>query len=468
MFIGRENEIAFCENLIERNQAAILIVHGRRRVGKTSLVEKVFSQRGLIKLEGLENGAPKAQLYSAVQQLAPYFPKVPVTSWRPRTWGDFFRLLAPLLVHGTWTLFLEEYQWLSGYKTSLTAELKIAWDNIFSKNSKLIIILCGSSPAFMVGKVLRSKALHNRSQYELAVKPLPFSDAKRLLPKQRTTRDAFDAYLLVGGIPEYLNRIAPQSSMLLGLWREFSSPSGFFKDEFNRIIVSSLSENPLYGKVIKALACVRYATRLELAKKLKVEPGGSFSQLLQDLEASGFIASYHPIDRPTNSLLCRYRIADPFLRTYFSFLKLQSSALQAAPPIEKLKAHLGHAFENYCREHAAVIAKLLEFSGIQYTAGSYFSRVVERELKGFQVDLVFQRADRVLTLCEIKYTDAPVGSEIIRAFERTLGLYREIFPNTIQRVLISAAGVTPSLKDKAVFDQVITLDDLLLDRSRKV
>lgn len=456
MFIGRSDELKYCKRLAESGESSILIVHGRRRVGKTTLIEKAFGQRNLIKIEGLEGATPKQQLYSAVQQLAPYFREYSITSWNPKTWGDFFRLLAPLIRLGSWTLFLEEYQWLSSYKTNLTAELKLAWDSHLSKNTNLLLILCGSSPSFMIGKVLKSKALHNRSQHELAVKPLPFMEARKFLSPKLVTQSAFDGYLLVGGVPEYLKRLSKASSVMLDFWKEFSNREGFFYGELERIFVSSLAENPMYRRIIEQLAKRRFATRQELAQLLKAVPGGSFSALLKDLEASGFIEGYHPIDKDSGSLLERFRILDPFLITYFSLRNVRS----ALPPISRIKSHLGYAFENFCRANADAIAKILGFSGIDYSSGSYFSRTIKE--RSFQVDLLFLRADKVHTICEIKYTDAPVGGEIVRKFERTLSLYQELFKSkTIQRVLISAAGVDQALKNRGVFDRVIDLEELI-------
>jgi hypothetical protein len=209
--------------------------------------------------------------------------------------------------------------------------------------------------------------------------------------------------------------------------------------------------------VLELLAKVKFATRLELAGKLSVEPGGSFSQLLLDLEASGFISSYQPLDKPKNSLLSRYKIADSFLRTYFNFRSIRSTS----PPISRLKAHLGYAFEEFCHLKSHRIAEILGFSGIEYSSGSIFSRSLETTLQGFQIDLAFHRADKVHTLCEIKYTDSPVGAEVIRQFEKTLSLYQEKYKNTVQRVLISASGAENSLVRKAFFDRVISLNELI-------
>lgn len=453
----------------DSGQSSLVIVYGRRRVGKTSLIERAFGRRGLLKIEGLEQGGVSVQLRSAVQQIAAQVPDRAVTAWNPRNWGDLFRLVGTIVQEGRWTLYFEEYQWLSSYRSQLTAELKLAWDNFLSHNPKLVVVLCGSSPSFMVNKVLRSQSLYNRSQHEFHVRPLPFVDAKKLLPKGASLREAFDAYLLVGGIPEYLLRLSSHSSCYLSFGHEAFSPDGFFVHEYDRMIVSSLANNPGFGRILKHLAKRSFCDRADLARALNMSPGGELSRLLEELELCGLIRSYIPVDKSERSLLLRYSLADPFLRTYFTHMlprmpKIQQRVFSKAPAkalsYEELTAHLGYAFEQRCVTRSSAISEKLGFSSVNYRSGSYFSRVAAREIKGYQLDLLFERADKVTTICEIKYTNEPVDSRSIAPFERTVSLFGEMKNTRIHRVLISASGATPALERRGYFDSMLTLRDL--------
>ncbi len=468
-FVGRIQELERLRSIANSNQSAIVVVYGRRRVGKTTLIERAFERRGILKIEGLEQGGIKLQLASAVRQLAAQLPDEAVNSWNPKSWEDLFRLIGKIVEKGKWTLYLEEYQWLSSYRSQLTAELKLAWDNWLRKNPGLIVVLCGSSPSFMINKVLRSKSLYNRSQHELHVKPLPFADARKLLPKEVTLREAFDAYLLVGGIPEYLRRLGSHSSCFLSFVHEAFASDGFFVNEFDRIIVSSLASNPDFERIIKHLAKVSFCNRKELAKVLNIKPGGELSRLLQELSYCGLIRQYTPVDKPENSLLQRFSLADPFIRTYFWHIAPRLSRIrkgdfnkspEQAVSYAELSSHLGYAFEQLCLVRSQIIAEKIGFSGVDYRAGSYFSRMSGAEGKSYQLDLVFQRADRVHTVCEIKYSQEPVDTAIISNFERSLSLYSQRFPNRLQRVLISASGASRSVINRHYFDRIITLGDL--------
>ncbi len=468
-FFGREEELARLASIGTAEQSAIVVVYGRRRVGKTTLIERAFAKRNLLKIEGLEKGGLREQLRSAVQQLAAQLPDHPVSSWNPRNWGDLLRLIGNVVKEGVWTLYFEEYQWLSSYRTLLTSELKVAWDNWLRLNPQLVLVICGSSPSFMVNKVLKSKSLHNRSQHEFHIKPLPFVDARKLLPQRASLKEAFDAYLLVGGIPEYLRRLNSESSCYLAFTREAFTPDGFFVNEFERMIVSSLADNPSFARIIKHLSKVDFCDRAQLARVTKTSPGGELSRLLDELEYCGLIRCYTPVDKSDRSLLQRFSLADPFLRTYFRHIaprlsEIRQGVYQRAPAsavtYAELSAHLGHAFEYLCVTKPHVIAHKLGFSAVKYKAGAFFSRSASKENKGFQIDLVFQRADRVHTLCEIKYTSAPVDTSLVAPYERAVSLFASRFGHSIHRVLISASGASPALMQKHCFDRVITLEDL--------
>ncbi len=454
--VGREKEIGFLSDIAALSESSIIVVYGRRRVGKTTLIEHVFKNRGLLKIEGIEGGRESDQLKQAISQLIPQLKKYPVSYWNPQSFTDLFRLLEPIVSKGEWTLFLEEYQWLSSYQSSLTGELKIAWDNWFRKNNRFKLILCGSSPSFMVSRVLMSRALHNRSQHELLLKPMSFNEAKHILPDDK---DSFSSYLLLGGVPEYLKRI--KKPWIKSFYDQAFSGNGFFLDEFNRILVSSLSTNPNYKKILLFLSKAGYAERTEIANYLKIKAGGSLSDLLEDLEMSGFIRSYIPVDKKDSSILKRYKISDFFLKTYFKFIHPEYARIKQGvstpPTLDQIYAHLGYAFEEYCLQNQRRIATLLGFSGVKYTSGSYFFR----GSKSYQLDLVFVRADGVHTICEIKYSDI-LSSKSIANFNRAIAIYKEKNPAaSVERILICKSSVKKPSSIQFEFDKVITLEELI-------
>ena len=318
----------------------------------------------------------------------PLIAKTVIESWR-----EFFELLAKYTGKGTWTIYLEELQWLANYDSTLVSELKYVWDNYFRHNPNIILILCGSSPSFMIDHVVHSKALYNRSQYEFNLKEFNPLETKHFL-KNRSNKEVFDAYLTVGGVPEYLKWVNKESSVFLSLCKNSFTSDGFFANEYKRIFTSSMSENKYYKEIIDILSKRKFATRKELAKLLKITSGGSLSSLLLDLEKSGFITNYYPFNLTENTILTRYAIDDNYLQFYFKFINsiqkdIENGAYNQNPrsalKVDSYIKWLGFSFERFCRKYHYVIAKILEFSGMQYKAGAFFSRATEEQTSGYQI-----------------------------------------------------------------------------------
>lgn len=384
------------------------------------------------------------------------------------TWVEVFKLISTRVPEGKWTIYFEEVQWLADYKDDFVSELKFAWDNYFRYREEWLVILCGSAPSFIVNQVIYSKSLYNRSQHELHLKEFKLNETAQFL-SPRSRREVMDAYLTVGGIPEYLKWCKTSSSVFISICKNSFSPDSFFSREFERIFVSSLAENKHYKAIIQFLASVRFATREEILDHLKISSSGTLSHLLKDMELCGFIEKYTPYNLNEESNLSRYCISDHYLQFYYKFIKPVDSEIQqgvyqenpvSAIKMDSYQKWLGYAFERFCRHRYQLIARILGFHGIHYRAGAFFNKKSQKEEPGFQFDLVFDRDDRVITLCEMKYAQAKIGTGVIEEFERKL----ELFPNhkrkTIQKVLVTTEGASDALLTRHYFDHIITLDDL--------
>ncbi|MBI4585719.1 MAG: hypothetical protein HY717_17035 [Planctomycetes bacterium] len=188
---------------------------------------------------------------------------------------------------------------------------------------------------------------------------------------------------------------------------------------------------------------------------------------MKDLDLCNFIEAVLPYDREEGSKLVRYQVADPYLHFYFRFIQPKRQAIangsfeqspEKALPLQEYHQWLGYAFERWCRREHVRIAQILGFSGVQYRSGAYFARGAD---PGFQFDLVFERADRVITVCEIKFTTQPIGSSAVQGFERALSRLKLTPTQSVHRVLINAAGIDAHLAANPIFDRVITLSELL-------
>lgn len=468
-FIGRTHELGILSTIQTSKEASIVVVYGRRRVGKTELLEQAFRERNILKFEGIEGASAHQQIRHVLAQLAEYAENPIIKKLKCATWVEVFQLIAEYIRQGSWTLYFEEVQWLANYQSRFVTELKYVWDNYFRHNPELILILCGSAPSFITQHILRSRALYNRSQYEIPLKEFNLSEA-RLFLKKRSDREIMDAYLTVGGIPEYLKRLNQDSSVFLSLCKHAFTTGGFFAHEYERVFTSSLARNKNYKKIVNHLSRRRFATRTEILSHLKSPSGGTVSVLLQDLEACGFISRYSPYNLKENSLLTRYAIGDPYLQFYFKFIEpiqknIEHGDFNHSPThaisIDTYHKWLGFSFERLCRRCHRLFAKILGFEAVVYRVGPFFNRRTKQEDPGYQIDLLFDRADKVYTLCEIKYLQTKVGTPVITEFEKKIALFPNPKQRTLHKVLIAPLGADETLINRGYFDRIITLADML-------
>lgn len=487
--LGRERETTILREIRDKKnnpKAQMLIVYGRRRVGKTTLIEEVFNDRKLIKIEGIENEPESAQIQSAIKQfhrssLAKNIPAntldLNILSKGINDWDSFLSYISGYLKKGKHTLYFEEYQWLSNYDTKLTSYFKYYWDNYLQHNKDLVVIFCGSSPSFMIHAVLRSKALYNRSQQELKIKPFELNDAVKFFKKTISLKEIMDGYLLVGGIPPYLKEINKSSSVLLSLANASFTTSGFFVDEVERLYVSAMAKSPHYRQIIEFLSKRKFATRAEILKHLNVSSGGGISKVFIDLEECDFIEKVSPLylnNGKNLTKLEKYCIKDSFLNFYYTFInqkvkKIKRGDYEKNPlqglDTKSLEINLGFAFERFCRFNAKLIAEKLGFGSVEYEDGPIYQK--SSSGNGYQLDLVYKRKDRVLTVCEIKYNSLPLGMDVCEEFDKKINLFlKDLKSNpssriSIHKVLITANGVKDTVKNSFLFDNILRLEDLL-------
>lgn len=467
LFIGRAKEQDLFSQFSKKNEAAIMIVYGRRRVGKTQLIEHTLADRNLIKLEGLENQPEADQIQHVLYQLSRYTGEGYLSKLQLNSWVEVFDLIADKYPDGKWTLYLEELQWLANYDTKLISALKYVWDNRFRHNSELRLVLCGSSPSFMIKKVVQSKALYNRSQQEILLKPFTLLETQEFLPKL-SKQEILLAYLTVGGIPEYLKYLRNGASVFISICENSFTENAMFSNEYEKIFISSLADNVHYKVIISYLSQVKFASRAQISKHLKISSGGNLTDILTDLELCGFIEKYKPYHAKSGRGLYRYCIKDAYLIFYNKFIDPVKDDIQrgkftnnptAAIHQQSFNIWMGYAFERFVRDQQFIIAKMLGFSGLPYKSGVFYNRSIEQQNSGFQIDLIYEHSQHVYTICEIKYYAGLVDCSVIDEFEKKLALFPNRKNKTIKKVLITTQGATQELINRVYFDHIITLDD---------
>ncbi len=466
--LGRNTEKELLDKILKRSESSILIIYGRRRVGKTFFIENSLKSRNLIKIEGIQDLLDHDQIKSAFHQLKKYFKDPLLDKINSNSWDDFFEYVANKTKKGKVTLYLEELQWLANYDSKLLSHLKFWWDNSFRLNPNFLLVLCGSSPSFMINSVVKSKALYNRSQYVMPMNPFTLTETREFMGPRYSGQELMDIYLSIGGIPEYLKYIKGSGSGYQQLCENSFKKAAFFLDEFEKIFTSSLASNKYYKKIIETLAHKKIIDRNQLSKDLKIQSGGSLSDLLTDLQLCGLVDKVTPYNLGERSTLNRYTIADNYLQFYFKFIlplkiKIQKNDYQKQPlralNLDHYRKWLGYSFERWCRQNSQIIAEILGFGAVEYQSGAYFTR--NHPDINSQIDLLFDRKDRTITICEIKYQQAPITKSVIVDFERKIESLNLKKSQTIQKVLITASEPDLSLKKMHYFDRVIMLSDLM-------
>jgi AAA+ ATPase superfamily predicted ATPase len=466
-FIGRTREIKQLQQVISKSLSTITVVYGRRRVGKSALIRKALENRKAYFFEGLENQSKSHQILNFLSQLS-FQTKKESPKILPKNWRDAFKELLGVCAKESIVIVFDEFQWMANYRSDIVSDLKMFWEQYLSRLGSVHLILCGSIASFMIKKVLRSKALFGRTDLEIHLKPFSVSETKKILC-EHSGAEVLESHLLVGGIPKYLELLKQKTSIHVAIQELSFTPNGYFTEEYNRIFVSHFGENHDFKKIIESLAHHPYGlNRTQISKIAKIELGGGLTNQLYDLEMAGFIQSYQPFNKNKNSKQILYCLKDAYMRFYFSFIKPELKKIAGDINdifyrITQTSAYLswlGQAFEYLCMDHAKKISSILGFSGIDYTYGPYFE-AGNKNKKGIQIDLLFDRADHVLNVCEIKYTGKKPGKEIIAETEKKIELIESKTKKTIQKILITKTEPSQDLLRSGYFYKIIQAEELL-------
>lgn len=469
-FIGRRYELSCLEDEFVRDCASLVVLHGRRRVGKTRLLAQFCLKKQFLRFEGLEKGSPLEQIENFLKQLAQQtknhlFNKVATSSWR-----ETFELLTPILASSKNKLVLifDEFPWMIAEDEKVIALFKYFWDNIWSRHKGLMIVFCGSVNTFMVKKVLFASALYGRINREICLGPLNPEEVHQFLSGQRSIRETLDLYMVFGGIPKYLEEINTRESAVQNINRLCFLKDAFFVREFDRLFLNEFKKPNVYTKIVEILAKHTNLNYSEIARALKTKPGGGYQEYLKNLALAGFVQSYTPLNKEGTQLI-RYRLTDEFLLFYFEMMRPHLGLIHENTGgnlflnfvgKQKWSIWAGLAFERFCLKRAQKIQEVLKIDQLVKNHGSYFTRQTT-DKNGLQIDLLFERHDRVVTLCEIKYHTRPIGVEIITGVEKKAALLKIHKNQTIEKVLITVSPPANSLVETHYFSRILVLEDLM-------
>lgn len=470
-FVGRKYELELLAKEYKKNTPAIIVLYGRRRVGKTRLINEYFNDKNLWQFDGIEGKNTASQIEGILNKLSIYAESNLYRQIKSTDWIEILKILDNAISKspGAYnkTIFFDEFQYMAARRGELVSAIKWAWDNLWQDKIGLTLILCGSVASFMIERVVKSSALYGRIRLEICLKPLPLSDVYNYFEGRISIREICDLYMFCGGIPEYLAHFDPSESVYQNISRIGFCKDGYFVNEFDRIFKDIFREERIYKKICIILSKFKSLNAKELTKALKVSGGGGFIEFLKNLESAGFIRSVTPLDKPAFSKLKRYKLDDEYLLFYLKFIYSNLSRITNNTSIDygisllkgmAFKVWAGFAFERLCLKHVNEIMNHLKIDQLVINYGPYFNRRSNFK-DGCQIDLMFMRYDPVVTICEMKFCEGLVGKWIIKELENKIALIN-VKNKTVERVLITTNGITKELKDTNYFSKVILLDEL--------
>ena len=409
--IGREKEISLLKQCCESRVPEFLVVYGRRRIGKTFLIREFFKGDLDFYVTGLASETKDDQLKVWNTAIKDCFsgPENNATNWI-----DAFTILKKKLERSKKAkkkiLFIDEAPWLDTPKSGFMVALENFWNGWASGRSDIFLIICGSATSWIVKNLLKNKGgLHNRVTRRMRLLPFTLKETETYLNEKEINLGRYrmcEAYMIFGGVPYYLSLLGKGLSLPQNVDALCFDEDGSLRGEFEEIYSTLFKNSDKYIKIVTALSSkLKGLTRDEIIQETGLTSGGGFSQLLDELEMCGFIRSYP--NYLMNDNLCLYQLIDPFSIFHLRFLKgnrprnprYWTSNLENP----SLSAWKGYAFERICLSHAEQIKQSLGITAISTETSSWRSR---NSSPGAQVDLLFDRKDGIINLCEIKYSKA--------------------------------------------------------------
>ena len=475
--IGRKQEIKELNKLYERDQAELVAIYGRRRVGKTYLVDETFAGRITFRHAGLspadENpkGLLKLQLDHFYNSLELHGME---KSEKPKSWLDAFLLLEKYLQKiddgSRQVVFLDELPWLDTPKSGFIRAFEAFWNTWGCHRKNLMVIVCGSANSWIQDKLINNHGgLYNRVTYEIKLSPFTLRECEEFYKSNHVMLSRYDiaqSYMIFGGIPYYMGYVDGEMSLAQNVDNLFFKRNAVLRDEYHRLF-ASVFVNP---EAVKSIVQLLYSrnlgyTRREIVEKLGITDGGRLSRHLNALIASDFIIKYIPFGCGKREE--HYKLIDPFCMFYLHFVsnqkKVNEKFWQQNVTSGLVSIWRGFAFENVCFNHVEQIKRALGISGV-ISENSAWSKRGDDET-GTQIDLLISRNDNVMNMCEIKYYSGEfcVNKEYYQVLLRRQGILAEnVSPKvTIHNTLITTFGLYRN-EYSDVFTNVIVLDDLFV------
>jgi AAA+ ATPase superfamily predicted ATPase len=468
-FYGRNRELKILKELFSRRSASLVIIRGRRRIGKSRLAEKFcesfpkqFTFVGLPPEKNVTADMERKHFVNDMER------QTGLTGLRYDDWDFLFHNLAQFTKSGRVLIIFDEINWMGTKDPTFLGKLKTAWDVHFKKNPELIMILSGSMSTWIEKNILSSTGYFGRVELDIILKELPLYDCNHFWrPYEQTVApyEKFKLLCVTGGVPRYLESIDPKSSAEENIRRLFYRKEGLFFKEFDRIFSDLFfNKSPAYKAIIERLA-EGPAELKEIYESLGREKSGIYSEYLNDLEKTGYVSRDYTwkLKEGKYQTISQFRLSDNYLRFYLKYIEpYKEDILHDRENIpSNWHSIMGLQFENLVLNNRKSIYRLLGIKPEEIKIDNpYFQHKTARQ-PGVQIDYMIQTKFNSLYLIEIKFKKEKIGTEVIGEIKEKIE--KLILPRgySLRTVLIHVNGVSESVEESNFFSHIIDFSQLL-------
>lgn len=471
-FIGREGEMARLKGLLSKNSASLIVVRGRRRIGKSRLLAEFGKEMQSFFFSGIPP-VRKTTAQGQREEFANQLEREGLPGIKPDDWGNMFWHLSKHTKEGPILIVFDEISWMGGKDPNFLGKLKTAWDMYFSKNPNLIIALCGSISSWIEQNILSSTGFVGRITIDLVLKELPLNVCNAFWHPKETRISSYEKFKLLsitGGVPLYLEQIRPNLSAEQNIQDLCFTNGGLLVREFDEIFSDLFSRRSTSYKEIVTCLADGPKEVVEICKELKKSLGGIRNKYLEDLVKAGFVQrdfTWHLEDGKEGSL-SRYRLSDNYLRFYLKYISPNRSKIEketfSSPGLARLpswESIMGLQFENLVVHNRKILWEMIGVLPEEVVMdGPFFQNHTKRQ-PGCQIDYMIQTRFHTLYVCEIKFSKNLIGKKIIEEMEEKRKRLKMPRHFSLRPVLIHVNGVEEAVLDERYFDKVIDFSQLL-------
>ena len=469
MIIGRKEEQQILRSATQSENSEFVAVYGRRRVGKTYLIRETFGYKFTFQHTGLAKGNTREQLFSfAISLRDAGYDDCPI----PKSWLEAFSLLSTYLKNSTdekKIIFLDELPWMDTPRSNFISAFEHFWNGWASARKDIVLIICGSATSWIINKVINDHGgLHNRVTKQIALQSFTLKECEMFAQSKGLEMSRYqlaECYMVLGGIPYYWSLLEKGLSLSQNIDKIIFAKNGKLSNEFNQLYASLFKSPEQYIDVVTALGKKKAGmTRDEIIVATDNYSSGTLSKVLDELEYCGFIRKYNGFDKKSKQAI--YQLIDNYTLFYFKFIQQNENNDEhfwsASIDSAMHRAWSGLAFERLCMAHTQQIKATLGIAGVLSNIYSWRKEADETS-DGAQIDLLIDRKDQVVNLCEMKYSLSEYA--IDAEYEQKLRNQKSVFidatnpKKAVHLTMVTTFGIKANAYSGIVQNEV-TLDDL--------